>query len=100
MAYRVFVAVLGAVLLISHDSLRKIAVIDVPGPKGQRFDYLTIDAEDRYLLSGHLGPGILYVDKNPKNDKGVTFALFACAIVVSLERYKYNATAKDRKVSG
>ena len=61
MAYRAFVAVLGAALLISHDSLRKIAVIDVPGPKGQRFDYLTIDAEDRYLLSGHLGPGILYV---------------------------------------
>ena len=30
-------------------------------PKGQRFDYLTIDAEDHYLLSGHLGPGILYV---------------------------------------
>src|SRR5260370_26316748 len=61
MAYRSFVAVLGAALLISHDSLRKIAVINVPGPKGQRFDYLTIDAEDRYLLSGHLGAGILYV---------------------------------------
>src|SRR5882757_4627702 len=61
MAYRAFVAVLGAALLTSHDSLRKIAVIDVPGPKGQRFDYLTIDAEDRYLLSGHLRPGILYV---------------------------------------
>src|SRR6266481_5905324 len=61
MAYRAFVAVLGAALLVSHDSLRKTAVIDVPGPKGQRFDYLTIDAEDRYLLSGHLGPGILYV---------------------------------------
>jgi hypothetical protein len=45
----------------THDSLRKIAVIDGPEPKGQRFDYVTIDAEDRYLLSGHLGPGILYV---------------------------------------
>src|SRR3981189_2615447 len=61
MAYRAYVAVLGAALLISHDSLRKIAVIDVLGPKGQRFDYLTIDAEDHYLLSAHLGPGILYV---------------------------------------
>lgn len=61
MSYRAFVAVLGAALLISHDSLRKIAVIEVSGPKGQRFDYLTIDAEDHYLLSGHLGPGILYV---------------------------------------
>jgi hypothetical protein len=42
MACRVLVAVFGVTLLISHDSLRKIAVIDVPGPKGQRFDYLTI----------------------------------------------------------
>jgi DNA-binding beta-propeller fold protein YncE len=61
MAYRAFVALLGAALLISHGSLTKVAVIEVPGPKGQRFDYLTIDAEDHYLLSGHLGPGILYV---------------------------------------
>jgi DNA-binding beta-propeller fold protein YncE len=43
------------------QSLKKVATIDLPGPKGQRFDYLTIDEEDRYLLSAHLGPGILYV---------------------------------------
>jgi DNA-binding beta-propeller fold protein YncE len=43
------------------QSLKKIGVIDLPGPKGQRFDYLTMDDEDHYLLSAHLGPGILYV---------------------------------------
>src|SRR5437588_12752234 len=43
------------------QSLRKIATIDLPGPKGQRFDYLTMDDEDHYLLSAHLGAGILYV---------------------------------------
>jgi len=43
------------------QSLKKIASINLPGPKGQRFDYLTIDDEDQYLLSAHLGPGILYV---------------------------------------
>lgn len=52
-------------LALSFDgfgqSLRKVGVIDLPGPKGQRFDYLTMDDEDRYLLSAHLGPGILYV---------------------------------------
>jgi hypothetical protein len=48
-------------LFSSQESLKRIAVIEVTGPKGQRFDYLTIDAEDRYLLSAHLGPGILYV---------------------------------------
>jgi DNA-binding beta-propeller fold protein YncE len=41
--------------------LKPIATIDLPGPKGQRFDYLTTDDEDHYLLSAHLGPGILYV---------------------------------------
>lgn len=45
----------------SSQSLRPIGVIDLPGPKGQRFDYLTMDDEDHYLLSAHLGAGILYV---------------------------------------
>jgi DNA-binding beta-propeller fold protein YncE len=61
MPHRAFVALLGAAMLLSQDSLKNIAVIELPGPKGQRFDYLTIDGEDRYLLSAHLGPGILYV---------------------------------------
>jgi DNA-binding beta-propeller fold protein YncE len=43
------------------QTLRKVAAIDLPGPKGQRFDYLTLDDEDHFLLSAHLGPGILYV---------------------------------------
>src|SRR5918911_1274561 len=46
---------------VSGQTLKKVAVIDLPGPKGQRFDYLTMDDEDGYLLSAHLGPGILYV---------------------------------------
>jgi DNA-binding beta-propeller fold protein YncE len=46
---------------LAGQSLKQVATIDLPGPKGERFDYLTIDPEDRYLLSGHLGPGILYV---------------------------------------
>src|SRR5437764_10625855 len=46
---------------LNAQTLKKAGVIDLPGPKGQRFDYLTTDDEDRYLLSAHLGPGILYV---------------------------------------
>jgi DNA-binding beta-propeller fold protein YncE len=38
-----------------------VAEFDLPGPVGQRFDYLTIDEEDHFLLSAHLGPGIMYV---------------------------------------
>jgi len=43
------------------QSLREIAAIDLPGPKGERFDYLTMDDEDHWVLSAHLGPGLLYV---------------------------------------
>lgn len=46
---------------LSAQTLKKVATIDLPGPKGERFDYLTMDQDDHYLLSGHLGPGILYV---------------------------------------
>jgi YVTN family beta-propeller protein len=42
-------------------TLKPIATIDLPGPVGKRFDYLTIDAEDHYLLSAHLAAGLLYV---------------------------------------
>ena len=51
--------VLGQTLM--SQTLKRVTTIDLPGPKGQRFDYLTMDQEVHYLLSGHLGPGILYV---------------------------------------
>jgi YVTN family beta-propeller protein len=42
-------------------SLRKIAEFELPGPPGKRFDYLTIDEDDNYLLSAHLAAGLLHV---------------------------------------
>jgi len=50
-----------ALVIADGQTLRKVGAIDLPGPKGERFDYLTMDDEDHYLLSAHLGPGILYV---------------------------------------
>jgi DNA-binding beta-propeller fold protein YncE len=41
--------------------LKQVGSIDVPGPKGKRFDYLTIDPEKHLLFSTHLGAGLLYV---------------------------------------
>jgi len=41
--------------------LRKIAEFELPGPPGKRFDYLTIDQDDNYLLAAHLGVGLLHV---------------------------------------
>jgi len=42
-------------------TLHKVGTIDLPGPPGKRFDYLTIDFEDNYLLSSHLAAGLLYI---------------------------------------
>jgi len=58
---RLFVLLAAISAYLSGQTLKKIAAIDLPGPKGQRFDYLTMNDEDGYLLSAHLGPGILYV---------------------------------------
>jgi YVTN family beta-propeller protein len=41
--------------------LKPAGFIDVPGPKGKRFDYLTIDPAKHRLLATHLGAGLLYV---------------------------------------
>jgi YVTN family beta-propeller protein len=44
----------------SDTLLKQVATIDVPGPKGKRFDYLTIDTSRHLLFSTHLGAGLLY----------------------------------------
>ena len=41
--------------------LKQVAYIELPGPKGKRFDYLTIDPARNLLFSTHLGAGLLYV---------------------------------------
>jgi hypothetical protein len=34
-----------------RPTLKKLAEFDLPGPPGKRFDYLTIDTDDHYLIS-------------------------------------------------
>ena len=46
---------------VPAPTLRKIAEFDLPGPLGKRFDYLTIDPDDHYLMSAHLAAGQTYV---------------------------------------
>jgi hypothetical protein len=46
---------------VPPPTLRKIAEFDLPGPPGKRFDYLTIDPDDHYLISAHLAAGQAYV---------------------------------------
>jgi DNA-binding beta-propeller fold protein YncE len=42
-------------------TLKKITTFDLPGPAGKRFDYLTIDEDDHYLISAHLAAEQTYV---------------------------------------
>ena len=48
-------------IALQGQTLKQIATVDLPGPTGKRFDYLTIDYDDHYLLSAHLAAGLLYV---------------------------------------
>ena len=43
------------------QTLKEVAKFDLPGPGGKRFDYLTIDPDDHYLLSAHLAADQTYV---------------------------------------
>jgi DNA-binding beta-propeller fold protein YncE len=43
------------------QTLKKITAFDLPGPGGKRFDYLTIDQDDHYLISAHLAASQTYV---------------------------------------
>src|SRR5207248_2355466 len=43
------------------QTLKQIEKFDLPGPGGKRFDYLTIDDDDHYLLAAHLAVGQTYV---------------------------------------
>lgn len=45
----------------NYATLRNVVGFDLPGPPGKRFDYLTIDPDDHYLLSAHLAAGQTYV---------------------------------------
>lgn len=60
-----FVFVLGfgaaGISQAAGPTLKKITAFDLPGPAGKRFDYLTIDEDDHYLISAHLAAGETYV---------------------------------------
>jgi DNA-binding beta-propeller fold protein YncE len=43
------------------QTLKQVAKFDLPGAGGKRFDYLTIDLDDHYLISAHLAASQTYV---------------------------------------
>ncbi|HZQ70075.1 MAG TPA: hypothetical protein VFA68_16235 [Terriglobales bacterium] len=59
--YLCTLVLLVAVLPAVCQTLKQVAAFELPGPPGKRFDYLTIDYDDHYLFSAHLGAGLLHV---------------------------------------
>ena len=51
-------------------TLKQIATVDLPGPPGKRFDYLTIDYDKNYLLSAHLAAGLALRDRPQDQQAG------------------------------
>src|SRR5215471_19420446 len=47
--WRSLTSILMFVCSLEAQTLRKVATIELPGPKGERFDYLTMDDEDHWL---------------------------------------------------
>jgi YVTN family beta-propeller protein len=59
----VLLVLAGCLLTLAQSSplLKPGGFIGIPGPKGKRFDYLTIDYSRHYLFATHLGAGLMYV---------------------------------------
>ena len=58
---RFLVLVTSCVSATFAQTLKEVTKFDLPGPSGKRFDYLTIDTDDQYLLSAHLGADQTYI---------------------------------------
>jgi hypothetical protein len=58
---RALIMILVMSAALAGQTLKQVTAFDLPGPAGKRFDYLTIDYDDHYLLSAHLAAGQMYV---------------------------------------
>jgi YVTN family beta-propeller protein len=54
---------IGGAILAGVSPLRKLTQIELPGPKGKRFDYLTVDPDDHFVIVAHMhGDQTYFVD--------------------------------------
>ncbi len=59
----VLATAVGGTLLAEVSPLRKITQVELPGPKGRRFDYLTVDPDDHFVIVAHMhGDQTYFVD--------------------------------------
>jgi DNA-binding beta-propeller fold protein YncE len=72
-ACRSLPSVSGQSTVPGQQLLKQVGSLELPGPKGKRFDYLTIDPSRQWLFSTHLGAGLLYVVDLRTNKLNKTF---------------------------
>jgi YVTN family beta-propeller protein len=57
------VVVVSGALIAQVPTLQKITQVELPGPKGKRFDYLTVDPDDHFVIVAHMhGNQTYFVD--------------------------------------
>jgi DNA-binding beta-propeller fold protein YncE len=82
-------------------TLKKVTEFDLPGPPGKRFDYLTIDADDHFLISAHLAADQTYVIDLATNKVVVTITdtpgVEGVEYVAELKKF-YTSNAHDNTI--
>src|SRR5713226_7185478 len=63
---------IGGTLIADESSLRKIAQVELPGPKGKRFDYVTIDPDDHFVIVAHMHANETYFVDTRTNQLAAT----------------------------
>lgn len=69
-----FLAAMAGGLFAQVSPLRKITQVELPGPKGKRFDYLTVDADDHFVIVGHMHGNQTYFVDTRTNQVAATIA--------------------------
>jgi len=67
-------AAIAAVLLAQASPLQKITQVELPGPAGKRFDYLTVDPDDHLVIVAHMHGDQTYFVDTRTNQVAATIA--------------------------
>jgi YVTN family beta-propeller protein len=65
---------IGGTLIAQVSALRKITQVELPGPKGKRFDYLTVDPDDHFIIVAHMHGNQTYFVDTRTNQLAATIA--------------------------
>ncbi|HEV1993004.1 MAG TPA: YncE family protein [Candidatus Acidoferrum sp.] len=91
------VAMCGA-LLAGVSPLRKIAQVELPGPKGKRFDYVTVDPDDHFVIVAHMHGDQTYFVDTRTNQLAATITDTPGVEYVPDQRKVYTSNSGDNTI--